>query len=148
MKNNALHDSSTVWIARYSLLIWIGIALNLTLIIPLFFFPEQMIAFFHIQPLSQTIWARVGGMLLAIISVFYVPTAIDFARYRTYAWLGVFPSRTFGATFFAVAVFLFNQPPGFLVVTLIDGSIGLTTLICLIKIRERESREALGGERT
>ncbi|HTO78515.1 MAG TPA: hypothetical protein VMJ31_01930 [Methylocystis sp.] len=146
---NALSDSSTAWIARYSILIWIGIALNLALIIPLFFFPEQMIAFFHLQPLSQTLWARVGGMLLAIISVFYVPTAIDFARYRTYAWLGVFPSRTFGATFFAVAVFLFGQPPGFLVVTLIDGFIGLTTLICLIKIHDRERREAaLSGERT
>ena len=143
---SALHDSSTVWIARHSILIWIGIALNLLLIVPLFFFPERLLAFFNLPPLAQPIWARACGMLLAIISVFYVPVTIDFARYRPYAWLAVFPSRTFGATFFAVAVFLLNQPPGFLVVTLIDGFVGLATLICLIKIQQCERLEASGGE--
>jgi len=139
-------DKSTVWIARHSILIWIGIALNLLLIIPLFFFPERMLAFLNLPPLTQTIWARASGMLLAIISVFYVPTTFDFARFRPYAWLAVFPSRTFGTTFFALAVFVFNQAPAFLIVSLIDGFVGLTTLICLIKIRQHEQLEASGGD--
>ncbi len=140
-----LEDSSTVWIARHSILIWIGIGLNVLMIVPLFFFPEQTLAFFGIPYLPETIWPRMAAMLLTIISVFYIPTTIDFARYRAYAWLAVFPSRTFGSTFFAVAVFLFHQPPGFLIMTLIDGSVGLTTLVCLDKNTERESREARNG---
>jgi hypothetical protein len=141
----AFADSSTVWIARHSILIWIGILLNVLLIVPLFFFPEQTLAFFGIPYLPETIWPRMAAMLLTIISVFYIPTTIDFARYRLYAWLAVFPSRTFESTFFAVAVFLFHEPPGFLIMTLIDGFVGLTTLICLIKIARRESQQARGG---
>jgi len=143
---SALEDSSSVWIARYSILIWIGIGLNVLMIVPLFLFPEQTLALFGIPYLPETIWPRMAAMLLTIISVFYIPTTIDFARFRPYAWLAVFPSRTFGATFFAVAVFLFHQQPGFLVMTLIDGFVGLKTLICLIKIAQRERSEARMGE--
>jgi hypothetical protein len=143
---NALSDSSSVWIARYSILMWIGIVLNLLIVIPLFFFTQQTLAFFGIPYLAETIWPRMAAMLLVIISAFYVPVTINFARFRPYAWLAVFPSRTFGATFFAVAVFLFNQPPGLLVMTLIDGFVGLTTLICLIKIGQREREETQAGK--
>jgi hypothetical protein len=142
----ALEESSSLWIARYAILIWIGIVLNILMIVPLFFFPEQTLAFFGIPYFPETIWPRMAAMLLTIISVFYIPTTIDFARYRLYAWLAVFPSRTFGATFFATAVFLFHQPPGFLIMTLIDGFVGLTTVICLIKIASRERREARAKE--
>jgi hypothetical protein len=144
---NALKDSSSVWIARYSILMWIGIVLNLFMVIPLFIFPQQTLSFFGVPYLPETIWPRMAAMLLLIISAFYVPVTIDFARFRPYAWIAVFPSRAFGATFFAVAVFLFNQPPGFLVMTLIDGSVGLTTLFCLIKISQREREEAQAGVR-
>jgi hypothetical protein len=144
---NALKDSSSVWIARYSILMWIGIVLNLLMIIPLFFFPQPTLAFFGVPYLPETIWPRMAAMLLLIISAFYVPVSINFARYRPYAWLAIFPSRAFGSTFFAVAVFLFNQPPGFLVMTLIDGFVGLTTLICLIKIGQRERSEVQTGDR-
>lgn len=143
---SALEDSSSVWIARLSILIWIGIGLNVMMIVSLFLFPEQTLAFFGVPYLPETIWPRFAALLLTIISVFYIPTTIDFARFRPYAWLGVFPSRTFGATFFAIAVFVFHQPPGFLVGTLLDGFVGLTTLICLIKIARRERSEARIGE--
>ena len=137
-----LEQSSSLWIARYSILVWVGIALNVLMVAPLFLFPQQTLAFFGVPYLPETIWPRTTAMLLTIISVFYIPQTIDFARYRPYAWLGVFPSRTFGATFFAVAVFLFHQPPGFLVMTLIDGFVGLTTLVCLLRIAACEQREA------
>ena len=91
--------------------------------------------FFHIPTTTQLIWPRfAGGSCLVIISIFYIPAALDIDRYRIFAWLAVFPSRTFGAVFFFLAVFLFGQPTGFLVGVLLDGSIGIASLFCLIRI--------------
>jgi hypothetical protein len=79
-----------------------------------------------------------------IISVFYLPAAIDFFRYRANAYIAVFPSRTFGATFFFFAVVVFGQPPGFLSISFVDALIGSTTLYCLIRIKalENQGRES------
>ncbi len=137
-------NESTVstWILRHTILVWFGIFLNLLFIIPLLFFPRWMLDLFNI-PLGQLIWARAAAGLLMIISVFYVPAAIDFGRYRANAYIAVFPSRTFGATFFFFAVVLFGQPPGFLSISFVDALIGSTTLYCLVRIKalEKQHRE-------
>jgi hypothetical protein len=87
--------------------------------------------------------ARESAGLLMIISGFYVPAAIEFGQYRVNAYIAVFPSRTFGATFFFCAVVFFGEPPGFLSISLVDAFIGSTTLYCLIRIKtlERQNRE-------
>jgi len=133
----------SVWILRHTILVWFGIFLNSLFIIPLLFFPRWMLDLFGI-PLEELIWARESAGLLMIISVFYVPAAIDFGRYRANAYIAVFPSRTFGATFFFFAVVLFGQPPGFLSISFVDALIGSTTLFCLIRINtlEKQHREA------
>jgi hypothetical protein len=137
-------NSVSVWILRHTILLWFGIFLNLLFIIPLLFFPRWMLDLFNI-PLEQLIWARAAAGLLMIISVFYVPAAIDFARYRANAYIAVFPSRTFGATFFFFAVVLFGQPPGFLSISFVDALIGSTTLYCLIRIKTLEERSRESG---
>jgi hypothetical protein len=139
----APESTVSVWILRHTILVWFGIFLNSLFIIPLLFFPRWMLDLFGI-PLDQLIWARESAGLLMIISVFYVPAAIDFGRYRANAYIAVFPSRTFGATFFFFAVVLFGQPPGFLSISFVDALIGSTTLICLIRINtlEKQHREA------
>src|SRR5215469_3505147 len=134
----------SVWIMRHTILIWFGIFLNSLFIIPLLFFPRWMLDLFSI-PLEELIWARESAGLLMIISVFYVPAAVDFARYRANAYIAVFPSRTFGATFFFLAVVLFGQPPGFLSISFVDALIGSTTLYCLIRIRTLEKQSAHSG---
>jgi hypothetical protein len=141
--NASRQSSVSVWILRHTVLLWFGIFLNALFIIPLLFFPRWMLDLFGI-PLNQLIWARESAGLLMIISVFYVPAAIDFGRYRVNAYIAVFPSRTFGATFFFCAVVFFGQPPGFLSISLVDALIGSTTLYCLIRIKtlERQHREA------
>src|SRR5437762_5249793 len=111
--NTAVDSTVSVLIARHTILIWFGIFLNALFIIPLLFFPRWMLDLFGI-PLEQIIWARESAGLLMIISAFYVPAAVDFGRYRANAYIAVFPSRTFGATFFFFAVVFFGQPPGFL----------------------------------
>jgi hypothetical protein len=140
---NSTQSALSIWIVRHTILIWFGIFLNSLFIIPLFFFPRWMLDLFAI-PLDNLIWARESAGLLMIISVFYVPAAVDFARYRVNAYIAVFPSRTFGATFFFLAVVLFGQPPGFLSISFVDALIGSTTLYCLIRIRALEKQS--GGQ--
>ena len=96
---------------RHTILVWFGIFLNALFIVPLLFYPRWLLDLFDI-PLKELIWARELAGLLMIISVFYVPAAVDFGRYRANAYIAVFPSRTFGATFFFLAVVLFGQPLG------------------------------------
>ncbi len=138
-------DNIGVWIARHALLVWLGIVLNLFFVIPLLFKPEWILGLFNL-PLNQLIWGRFSGLLLLIITVFYVPATIDLDRYRVFAWLAIFPSRSFGAMFFFLAVFVFGEPPGFIVPILLDGSIGLITLFCLIKVTKLERAQRAVGE--
>jgi hypothetical protein len=142
MKNSA-SSTISVWIFRHTILLWFGIFLNLLFIIPLLFFPQWMLDLFSI-PLKETIWARESAGLLMIISAFYIPAAVDFGRYRANAYIAVFVSRAFGATFFFFAVVLFDQPAGFLSISFVDALIGSTTGYCLIRIRtlEKQHREA------
>ena len=143
MKSSA-GSSVSVWVARHTILVWFGIFLNSLFIVPLLFVPRWMLNLFHI-PLEELIWARASAGLLMIISVFYVPAAIDFFRFRANAYIAVFPSRTFGATFFFFAVVLFGQPLGFLSISLVDALIGSTTLYCLIRIRTLEKQSHDSG---
>ena len=137
-------SSIAVWILRHTILVWFGIFLNALFIIPLLIDPRWLLDLFAI-PLDQLIWARAAAGLLMIISAFYVPAAIDFGRYRANAYIAVFPSRTFGASFFFFAVVLFGQPPGFLSIALVDALIGSTTLYCLIRIGALEKQQRTSG---
>lgn len=142
--SNPAQPSISIWIVRHTILVWFGIFLNGLFILPLFFFPQWMLDLFGI-PLENLIWARESAGLLMIISVFYIPAAVDFGRYRVNAYIAVFPSRTFGATFFFLAVVLFGQPPGFLSISLVDALIGSTTLYCLIRIKALEKQHDQSG---
>ena len=135
----------SIWIARHSLLVWLGIVLNLLFIVPLLFDPAWLLGLFNI-PSDPSLWPRVAGLLLLIVTVFYIPPTIDLERYRANAWLSIFPSRSFGATFFFLAVFVFDQPPGFIVGILLDGVIGLATLYCLIRVTALERARGPVGE--
>jgi hypothetical protein len=137
-------SSVSAWIVRHTILVWFGIFLNSLFIVPLLFFPRWMLNLFNI-PLEELIWARASAGLLMIISVFYIPSALDFFRYRANAYIAIFPSRTFGATFFFFAVVLFGQPPGFLWISLVDALIGSTTLYCLIRIKTHETQSRDSG---
>lgn len=134
----------SVWIARHTILLWLGVILNATFVVALLIDPRWLLDLLGI-PLRQLVWARIAGGLLMIVTVFYVPAALDFGRHRANAYLAVFPARTFGAVFFFLAVILFGQPPGFLVASLVDALIGSTTLYCLIRIKALEGRSSESG---
>lgn len=140
-------ESLSKWKARHAIFVWVGIAMNLVYAIPLIFWPEWILGVFHIPSTpGLMIWTRFSAVLLLILSVFYVPATLDIDRYRIFAWLAVFPSRTFGAVFFFFAVVAFGQPLGFLMGVLLDGTIAILTLWCLMRIVRLE-QEIVGGER-
>ena len=123
----------------HSRVVWLGIIINMFFVFPLVLNPAWILSLLAI-PLDQLIWARASGMLLFIISVFYIPPAWDLKRYRASAWIAIFPSRSFGATFFFVAVFVFGHPKGFLSIAVVDAVIGISTLILLLLVTREEKR--------
>src|SRR5690349_11394300 len=114
--------SLSKWKARHAVLVWIGILLNFAFVLPLIFCPEWILGLFGIT-VNQLIWPRFAGLLLGILSIFYIPATLDIDRYRVFAWLAVFPSRTLGTVFFFLAVFVFDQPLGYLAGVFLDGSV-------------------------
>ncbi|MFW5681024.1 MAG: hypothetical protein ACOC3D_12215, partial [Pseudomonadota bacterium] len=83
------HSSSlTRWIFRHAVVVWLGIALNLGFALPLLFDPAWLLDLFGV-PGAATVWPRFAGLLLIILSVFYVPATLDIDRYRIFAWLHV-----------------------------------------------------------
>ena len=143
MSKQAPQDLSR-WIARHSLLVWLGIVLNLFFVFMLLIDPAMLLSLFKI-PADGSIWPRFAGLLLLIITIFYIPATIDLERYRVIAWMAVFPSRSFGAIFFFLAVFVFDQPSGFIAAILLDGLIGLSTLYCLIRVTKLERARGVAG---
>ena len=137
------HQSISRWKLRHALIVWLGIVLNMGFVIPLLFAPVWLLDLFGLR-VEPLIWTQFAGLLLAIISVFYIPAPIDIARYRIFAWLSVFPSRSFGVLFFSFMVFLAHQPAAFLLGVALDGGIGIASLWCLIRIVTLEQEIAEG----
>ena len=138
-------QSLSLWIARHSLVVWIGVLLNLVFVFSLLFDPAWLLGFFNV-PYNESLWPRFAGLLLLIVTLFYIPATLDLDRYRVIAWMAILPSRSFGATFFFLAVFVFDQPPGFIAAILLDGLIGLASLYCLIRVTALERARGLAGE--
>ncbi|WP_017715966.1 hypothetical protein [Kamptonema formosum] len=124
----------------FSRVVWAGILANFLLfVIPCCFFPEKLLSFLHMRIPDPIIWVRLAGMLLFIISVFYIPAAIDPYRYRATAWMSVLPSRALGAGFFLGAVFVFGQDKGFLTAGFTDLFFGVVQAILLAQAMRPEN---------
>jgi hypothetical protein len=139
------HHSLSRWKFRHSVIVWIGIVLNLMLAVPLLVNPFWLFRLLAVPTDLAPIWPRFAGGLLIILSVFYIPMSIDLDRYRIFAWLSILPSRSFGAVFFLAAVTLYAQPAAFFLGVLLDGGIGIASLWALINIVRIEQRLAGGG---
>jgi hypothetical protein len=88
-----------VWFGR---LVWIGIVANFAMALPGLFLPEQLLAFFSFPPPSPPLWPSFASLLLILLSLFYMPGAIDPYHYRANAYLAVI-SRLAGVLFFFAA---------------------------------------------
>lgn len=135
---NVANDGSTqtgtitnpyaLWFGR---VVWAGIIVNLFFVIPLCFFPEQLLSLLHMDIPAPIIWVRAAGLLLLEISILYIPGAIDPYRYKATAWMSVLVTRGGGSSFFIAAVLFFGQNLGFLTIALTDLFFGVIEGILL-----------------
>jgi hypothetical protein len=84
------------WFSRVT---WVGVAANLALAIPTLAAPEALLERNGLPPATPLLWPRFAALLLILLSAFYVPAAVDPARYRAIAWLAVV-ARLAGVVFF------------------------------------------------
>jgi hypothetical protein len=89
-------SAAGIWFRR---VLWLGIVANLALAVPTLLVPERIIVLTRLPPASPVLWVQFSGLLLILLSVFYMPAAIDFVRYRATAWMAV-GSRLAGVIFF------------------------------------------------
>jgi hypothetical protein len=79
---------------------WLGIVANLALAIPGTFAPNALLSLLKQPPAFETpVWAASSSMLLGLLSLFYIPAAIDPYKYKANALLAMV-SRLSGSTFF------------------------------------------------
>jgi hypothetical protein len=83
----------------FSRVVWLGIVCNLALAVPTLVAPEQTMMLTGMPPASPLLWPQFSALLLILLSVFYIPAALDFARYQITAWCTV-GSRLAGVVFF------------------------------------------------
>jgi hypothetical protein len=120
-----------IWAKWFGWVVWAGIVVNMFFVVFCFFFPESMCALLHLKQPDPIIWVRTSGMLLFIISIFYIPAALDPFRYRATAIMHIIPSRACGSSFFLYSVLLRGQEKGFLSIALVDLFFGLLSAIFL-----------------
>lgn len=117
----------------YKRVTWFGIVLNMLFVFPLVFAPRFALDILNLN-VEPIIWARIPGLLLFHISIFYIPASLNLKKYWVHAWLAILPSRGLGFLFFFIAVFFFGHPKGFLPISFIDLFILTLQVIILRKI--------------
>ncbi|MEM9265696.1 MAG: hypothetical protein AAGA46_09245 [Cyanobacteria bacterium P01_F01_bin.13] len=89
-------NTYATWFKRIVLL---GVVVNLVLAIPTLVVPETMLTLFNLPLVEPVIWVQFSANLLILLSLFYIPAALDPFRYQASAWLAIF-SRVAGVIFF------------------------------------------------
>lgn len=89
-----------------------GIAANLAFALPTLVAPAATMRLAGLPEASPLVWPQVAGLLLSLLSVFYLPAAVDPDRYRPIAWLAV-GSRLAGTAFFLGAAPAAYHPFGY-----------------------------------
>lgn len=100
MKFEPVTNKYAIWFGRF---VWLGIIVNFCFVIAGLLVPQRLLAFMNLDPTSTVIWVQFSVYLLALLSLFYIPAAINPYRYRPNAYLAVF-ARIAGTVFFWAAV--------------------------------------------
>ena len=118
-------DSARRWLSR---VIWIGVVANLLLALPTLISPARSISFSGLPAASPLVWPRFSGLLLILLSAFYVPAAVDPDRYRVVAWMAV------GARLAGVIFFVGFQPAEYHMLGYFDLVFFVPELILLLRL--------------
>lgn len=103
----------------------LGILVNMFFSLPGIFIPNTVLQLSGEDPVREPIWPGAASLLLTLLSLFYIPAAVNLFRYTPVAWLAVF-SRFCGFTFF---IFLWKHSA---IIAWVDLFFGVPELILLI----------------
>ena len=127
----------------FRVVVWTGIILNWSFAALAFSSPGMLVEKLALGPRIDPVWLFNYSVLLAILSVFYIPAAKDPFRYRTNAWMMIV-ARLVPATTFFVGVAKGFMVPGFFKLGVADATIGTLILVLLVKLR-RSGGEVFNG---
>ena len=119
--------------AQFSWVVHAGIAVNLLLALPAVFAPDTVTRFFGLEPATPAIWLQFSGWLLLLLSLLYVPAALDPARYHLVARLAIV-ARFAGAVFFLGQIAADDLPRAYLPFGLTDLVFGVAQAALLSRI--------------
>jgi len=122
----------------FKIVVFLGIAANLAFSAWVMFFdPHRLLEQLNLGSQDRgLLWLYNYSVLLAVLSLFYIPAALDPFRYRANAWLLVM-GRLVPAFTFVLGVLTGYMPRGFMMLFLADGTIGVIELVLLLAIFRR-----------
>ena len=120
-------NTYAVWFKR---VVWLGILLNFSFSLSVFFIADQLLAFLQLGSVESTVWLFNYSVLLVLLSCFYIPAAQDPFHYLANSWLLV-AARLIPAITFFVGVVVDYMPTGFITLGIGDLSIGIIEGILL-----------------
>ncbi|NWB29921.1 hypothetical protein [Pseudomonas gingeri] len=120
-------DNYIRWFQRF---IWIGIVMNMVFALPALFAPALLTSVVGLPPVLSDPWLENAGMLLAGISVFYMPSGFNARRFPVHSWLCVL-TRLIAVAFWIYLIDTSNQASVFFPMLMGDLSMFLILGILL-----------------
>src|SRR6185436_13650635 len=111
----------------------LGGVYDLALAVPMLFIPEYMARLFGAPPPVPVLNAQLNGLFTLTLALGYFWCAQDVDARRGYLWVAGAFVKIAGACLFIGDHFLRGSPPSFLLFAATDGSIGLLTLVALLR---------------
>lgn len=103
----------------------LGILVNMFFSLPGMFIPNTVLQISGEDPVREPVWPGAASLLLTLLSLFYIPAAVNLFRYTPVAWLAIL-SRFAGFTFF-ILLWKHNA-----IIAWVDLCFGVPELILLI----------------
>ena len=126
-------NKHAVWFRRA---VWAGIIVDWLLGIPTIFAPEFVLNLLGMRPTQDPTWTGFAGLMVFLLSLFYIPGANNPYRYRFCAWMAVL-ARPPGVWFF-----LFFMPGIYPAFGIMDGLLFLVQFpLLLLTLRALPKQE-------
>lgn len=127
-----MNNKYAVWFRRT---VWLGIVVNWVLAVPAIFAPQAVLDLWGFRASADPLWTAFAGLLLTLLSLFYIPGANQPYRYRFNAWLAVL-ARLAGVIFFLIL-----YPGYYPAFGILDGVLFLIQLPLLLLTMRTRPRE-------
>jgi hypothetical protein len=125
------------WVFWFRLVVWLGILANFGFAIPAVFAPEWLLGQLHIDPPHPWIWLQDAGGLLFLLTLMFIPAAINPFRYKCNAAVLVIGRLAFGVFWFWQVLFA-GYPSPFLTLAYIDAGLGVVLLLLYLPMLRYE----------